>query len=45
VSTLNAMDGFVTSNMAIVPSSNGLIQAASQGTTDLVLDINGFFAP
>ncbi|MGB7848020.1 MAG: hypothetical protein WBL63_20585, partial [Candidatus Acidiferrum sp.] len=45
VSTLNAQDGFVTSNMAIVPSSNGSIEAASQGTTALVLDINGFFAP
>jgi len=45
VSTLNALDGFVTSNMAIVPTTNGEIQAASKGTTALVLDIDGFFAP
>jgi len=45
VSTLNALDGFVTSNMAIVPTTNGEIQAAAVGTTALVLDINGFFAP
>jgi hypothetical protein len=45
VSTLNALDGFVTSNMAIVPTSNGEIQAAASGSTALVLDINGLFAP
>jgi hypothetical protein len=45
VSTLNAVDGFVTSNMAIVPSSNCFIEAASNGTTNLVLDISGFFGP
>ena len=45
VSTLNAYDGAVTSNMAIVPSSSGEIQAASAGSTALVLDINAFFAP
>ena len=43
VSTLNALDGIVTSNMAIVASSNGSIEAASDGTTGLVLDIDGFF--
>ena len=45
VSTLNALDGFVTSNMAIVPTANGEIQAAAAGTTALVLDIDAFFAP
>jgi len=45
VSTLNAIDGAVTSNMAIVPTTNGEIQAASDGTTALVLDINAIFAP
>jgi len=45
VSTLNAIDGSVTSNLAIVPSSNGSIEAFSSGTTALVLDITGFFAP
>jgi hypothetical protein len=46
VSTLNAADGFITSNMAIVPTSNGKIDAAAAGTsTQLLLDISGFFAP
>ncbi len=45
VSTLNAMDGAVSSNMAIVPTTNGSISAFTAGTTDLVLDINGYFAP
>jgi uncharacterized repeat protein (TIGR03803 family) len=45
VSTLNAYDGFVTSNMAIVPDVNGSIDAYAQGTTQLILDISGYFAP
>ncbi len=45
VSTLNAADGFITSNMAIVPTNNGKIDAAAAGTTQLILDINGYFAP
>jgi len=45
VSTLNAYDGFVTSNMAIVPDVNGNIDAYAQGTTQLILDISGYFAP
>ena len=45
VSTLNAWDGMVTSNMAIVPSANGSIDAYAAGLTDLVLDISGYFAP
>ncbi len=46
VSTLNAYDGFVTSNMAIVPNSNGSTDAyAGDGTTQLILDISGYFAP
>jgi hypothetical protein len=45
VSTLNAIDGFVTSNMAIVPSTNGMVDAFAQGTTQLVLDISSYFAP
>jgi hypothetical protein len=44
VSTLNAADGFVTSNMAIVPTSNGSIDSYAAGTTQLILDISGFFA-
>jgi hypothetical protein len=45
VSTLNALDGFITSNMAIVPTSNGSIDAYAQGLTQLILDISGYFAP
>ena len=45
VSTLNALDGAITSNMAIVPNSNGKTDAFAQGTTQLILDISGYFAP
>ncbi len=45
VSTLNARDGAVTSNMAIVPNLNGKTDAWAQGTTQLILDISGYFAP
>jgi hypothetical protein len=45
VSTLNAPDGAITSNMAIVPTSNGIIAAAPSALTYLILDIFGYFAP
>jgi DNA-binding beta-propeller fold protein YncE len=45
VSTLNAVDGWITSNMAIVPTSNGQIDAYAAGVTQLVLDISAYFAP
>ena len=45
VSTLNAPDGAITSNMAIVPNINGKIDAYASGTTQLVLDISSYFAP
>ncbi|MGA3213501.1 MAG: choice-of-anchor tandem repeat GloVer-containing protein [Terriglobales bacterium] len=45
VSTLNALDGVITSNMAIVPTTNGKIDAYASGTTQLVLDISAYFAP
>ncbi len=45
VSTLNASDGAITSNMAIVPNINGKTDAWAQGTTQLILDISGYFAP
>jgi len=44
VSTLNATDGSISSNMAIVPSSNGKVDAYASGTTQLLLDISGYFA-
>jgi uncharacterized repeat protein (TIGR03803 family) len=45
VSTLNAVDGAITSNMAIVPNKDGKTAAYASGTTQLVLDISAYFAP
>jgi hypothetical protein len=45
VSTLNAFEGAITSNMAIVPTSNTDISAFASNTTYLVLDMFGYFAP
>jgi len=45
VSTLNANDGAVTSNMAIVPATNGSVNVYASNLTQLVLDIFGYFAP
>jgi hypothetical protein len=46
VSTLNAVDGSLTSNAAIVPAGlNGAISAFVTERTHLILDINGYFAP
>jgi YVTN family beta-propeller protein len=45
VSTLDAIDGAITSNMAIVPTTNGSIDAYASGLTQLVLDISSYFAP
>ncbi len=45
VSTLNAVDGAIASNMAIVPTTNGLIDVYSSNLTQLLLDISGYFAP
>jgi hypothetical protein len=45
VSTLNALDGSITNNMAILPSSNGKVDAYASGLTQLILDISSYFAP
>ena len=45
VSTLNAIDGAVTSNMALVPTDNGMIDGYATNLTQLILDISGYFAP
>ena len=45
VSTLNALDGSITNNMAIVPSTNGKVDAYASGLTQLILDISSYFAP
>jgi hypothetical protein len=44
-STLNAKDGAITSNMAIVPTSNGSIDAFANALTQMLLDMSSFFAP
>ena len=44
-STLNAFDGAITSNMAIVPTTNGSIDAFASALTQLILDISSYFAP
>jgi hypothetical protein len=45
VSTLNAIDGMVTSNMAIVGTTDGSIDAYANALTQLILDISSYFAP
>ncbi len=45
VATLNAVDGAVTSNMAIVSTADGFIDAYASNLTQLVLDISSYFAP
>jgi len=46
VSTLNSIDASVVANAAIVPASaDGSIQIYVTNPTDVILDINGYFAP
>jgi hypothetical protein len=45
VSTLNATDGSITSNMAIVPATDGAIDAYAPDGTQLILDVASYFAP
>lgn len=45
VSTLNAWDGAITSNMAIVPTINGSIDAYASNPTYLLLDSSAYFGP
>jgi hypothetical protein len=46
VATLNSIDGRVKSNAAIVPAgANGAMSVFATDTTDVVLDINGYFVP
>jgi len=44
-STLNAEDGAAASNMAIVGTTNGSIDAFADLPTQLILDTSGYFAP
>ncbi len=46
VSTLNSMAGQVVANAAIVPAgTNGSLSVYVAGDSDVILDINGYFAP
>jgi hypothetical protein len=46
VSTLNALDGQITANAALVPAGTaGAISAYVTSPSDLVIDTNGYFAP
>ena len=46
VSTLNSFDGSVVANAAIVPAgTGGAINVYVANRTDVILDINGYFAP
>lgn len=45
VSTLNVLDGAITSNMAIVPVTNGKIDLYSSYATQAILDLSSYFAP
>ncbi len=44
-STLNARDGALTSNMAIVGSASGNIDAYASQSTNLLLDLSGYMGP
>lgn len=43
-STLNAYDGKITSNMAVVPTENGFIDAYASNPTQLIVDLFSYFA-
>jgi len=43
VSTLNALDGAITSNLAIVPATNGLISAFASNLAHVILEISAYF--
>lgn len=46
ISTLNAVDGALTSNLAIIPAGlNGAFMSYTSNTAHVLLDISGYFAP
>ena len=46
VSTLNSLGGKIVANAAIVPAgANGAIRVFTSAATDVIIDINGYFAP
>ena len=44
-STLNAKDGAITSNLAILSTTNGSIDSYANALTQMILDISSYFAP
>ena len=45
ISTMNSLDGRIIANAAIVPAgAKGVVSVAVTDTTDVILDINGYFA-
>jgi hypothetical protein len=46
VSTLNSFDGSIVANAAIVPAgASGAVSVFVTDATDVILDVNGYFAP
>ena len=46
VATLNSLDGRIKANAAIVPTGmNGNISVYATNTTNVILDVNGYFTP
>jgi len=46
VSTLNSFDGSIVANAAIVPAgASGAVSVFVTDTTNVILDVNGYFAP
>ncbi|HLJ49376.1 MAG TPA: BACON domain-containing carbohydrate-binding protein [Bryobacteraceae bacterium] len=45
VSTLNSFNATVVANAAIVPAGSGGISVYVSNATDLIIDVNGYFAP
>ena len=47
VSTLNSLDGSIVANAAIVPAGalGGAVSVFVTDDTDVIIDINGYFAP
>ena len=46
VATLNSLDGRIKADAAIVPAgTNGAVSVYVTNTTNVILDINGYFAP
>jgi Chaperone of endosialidase len=44
--TLNSLQGFIVGNAAVVPAgTNGSIDIFASNPTDIVIDINGYYAP